>query len=120
VTGAPRAVLTLAVFAGMLALVVARPRRWNEAWWTVLGAAAMLVLGLVSPPLPCPVEACPLADWLPAANTPEVELPHAPAIEKRPSKAKSVQSTSLHDRPVEKQSLRGGWGLPAASGTMPG
>jgi len=33
----------------MLALVVVRPRRWNEAWWTVLGAAAMLVLGLVSP-----------------------------------------------------------------------
>jgi arsenical pump membrane protein len=33
----------------MLVLVVVRPRRWNEAWWTVLGAAAMLVLGLVSP-----------------------------------------------------------------------
>jgi len=33
----------------MLALVVMRPRRWNEAWWTVLGAAAMLALGLVSP-----------------------------------------------------------------------
>ena len=33
----------------MLALVIVRPRRWNEAWWTMLGAAAMLVLGLVSP-----------------------------------------------------------------------
>jgi arsenical pump membrane protein len=33
----------------MLALVVVRPRRWNEAWWTMLGAAAMLALGLVSP-----------------------------------------------------------------------
>jgi arsenical pump membrane protein len=44
-----RIVVTLIVFAAMLALVVVRPRRWNEAWWTVLGAAAMLVLGLVSP-----------------------------------------------------------------------
>jgi arsenical pump membrane protein len=42
-------VVTLTVFAGMLALVVVRPRRWNEAWWTMLGAAAMVVLGLVSP-----------------------------------------------------------------------
>ena len=33
----------------MLVLVIVRPRRWNEAWWTMLGAAAMLVLGLVSP-----------------------------------------------------------------------
>jgi len=33
----------------MLVLVFARPRRWNEAWWTMLAAAAMLVLGLVSP-----------------------------------------------------------------------
>jgi arsenical pump membrane protein len=33
----------------MLVLVFVRPRRWNEAWWTMLGAAAMLVLGLVSP-----------------------------------------------------------------------
>jgi arsenical pump membrane protein len=49
VTGAPCAAVTLAVFAAMLALVVVRPRRWNEAWWTMLGAAAMLVLGLVSP-----------------------------------------------------------------------
>jgi arsenical pump membrane protein len=49
VTGTARVVLTLTVFATMLALVVVRPRRWNEAWWTTLGAAAMLVLGLVSP-----------------------------------------------------------------------
>ena len=33
----------------MLALAVVRPRRWKEGWWTMLGAAAMLVLGLVSP-----------------------------------------------------------------------
>jgi arsenical pump membrane protein len=33
----------------MLVLVFVPPRRWNEAWWTMLGAAAMLVLGLVSP-----------------------------------------------------------------------
>jgi arsenical pump membrane protein len=49
VTGTARIVVTFAVFAAMLALVVVRPRRWNEAWWTMLGAAAMLVLGLVSP-----------------------------------------------------------------------
>ena len=48
-TGIARIVVTLLVFAAMLVLVVVRPRRWNEAWWTVLGAAAMLVLGLVSP-----------------------------------------------------------------------
>ena len=48
-TGTARIVVTLAVFAAMLAMVVVRPRRWNEAWWTMLGAAAMLVLGLVSP-----------------------------------------------------------------------
>ena len=48
-TGISRIVVTLIVFAAILALVVVRPRRWNEAWWTVLGAAAMLVLGLVSP-----------------------------------------------------------------------
>jgi arsenical pump membrane protein len=33
----------------MLVLVFVRPRGWNEAWWTMLGAAAMLILGLVSP-----------------------------------------------------------------------
>ena len=48
-TGALRVVATLSVFAGMLILVVARPRRWNEAWWTVLAAGAMLALGLVTP-----------------------------------------------------------------------
>ncbi len=48
-TGTARIVVTLAVFAAMLALVIVRPRRWNEAWWTMLGAAAMLALGLVSP-----------------------------------------------------------------------
>jgi arsenical pump membrane protein len=49
VTGAARVIVTLAVFATMLVLVVVRPRGWSEAWWTVLAAGAMLVLGLVSP-----------------------------------------------------------------------
>jgi arsenical pump membrane protein len=44
-----RVVVTLTIFAAMLAMVVARPRRWNEAWWTTLAAAAMLALRLVSP-----------------------------------------------------------------------
>ena len=48
-TGTVRLVVTLTVFATTIALVVVRPRRWNEAWWTMLGAAAMLALGLVSP-----------------------------------------------------------------------
>jgi arsenical pump membrane protein len=48
-TGTVRIVVTLAIFAVMIALVVIRPRRWNDAWWTVLGAASMLALGLVSP-----------------------------------------------------------------------
>jgi arsenical pump membrane protein len=48
-TGTARIVMTLAVFAAMLALMVVRPRRWNEAWWTMLAAAAMLALGLVTP-----------------------------------------------------------------------
>ena len=48
-TNIGRIVITLAVFAAMLALVVVRPRRWNEAWWTMLGAALMLALGLVTP-----------------------------------------------------------------------
>lgn len=48
-TGTGRIVVTLTVFAAMLALVIVRPRRWNEAWWAVLGAAAMVVPGLVSP-----------------------------------------------------------------------
>jgi len=49
VTATVRVVVTLTIFATMLALVVVRPRRWSEAWWTMLGAAAMLALGLVSP-----------------------------------------------------------------------
>jgi arsenical pump membrane protein len=48
-TGTARIVMTLAVFAAMLALMVVRPRRWNEAWWTMLAAAAMLAPGLVTP-----------------------------------------------------------------------
>lgn len=48
-TGTARIVVTLAVFGTMLLLMVLRPRRWNEAWWTLLAAAAMLVLGLVTP-----------------------------------------------------------------------
>jgi arsenical pump membrane protein len=48
-TAGTRVPVTLATFAAMLVLVVVRPRRWNEAWWTMLGAAAMLALGLVSP-----------------------------------------------------------------------
>src|ERR1700729_604406 len=47
--GPAQIVLTLAIFTAMLALVVVRPRQWNEAWWTVLGASAMLAFGLVSP-----------------------------------------------------------------------
>ena len=47
--GAARVVVTLVIFTTMLALVVVRPRRLHEAWWTILGAVAMLVLGLVSP-----------------------------------------------------------------------
>ncbi len=48
-TGTARIVITLIVFATMLVLVFVRPRRWSEGWWTMLGAAAMLALGLVSP-----------------------------------------------------------------------
>ena len=33
----------------MLGLVILRPRRWSEAWWTVAGALAMLACGFVSP-----------------------------------------------------------------------
>lgn len=47
-TGGVRIALTLTAFGTMLGLVVLRPRRWNEAWWTALGSAAMLALGLVS------------------------------------------------------------------------
>jgi arsenical pump membrane protein len=48
-TGTLQIVVTLSVFAAMLALVLVRPRRWHEAWWTVAGAAAMLGLRLVTP-----------------------------------------------------------------------
>jgi len=48
-TGTIRVAATLSVFAAMLVLMIVRPRRWNEAWWTMLAAAAMLLLGLVSP-----------------------------------------------------------------------
>ncbi|MEO8900570.1 MAG: ArsB/NhaD family transporter [Polyangiaceae bacterium] len=40
---------TLIIFVTMLGLVIARPRRWNEAWWTVAGALAMLACSFVSP-----------------------------------------------------------------------
>lgn len=48
-TGTARTVATLAIFVAMLALMVIRPRRWNEAWFTSLAAAVMLALGLVTP-----------------------------------------------------------------------
>jgi len=48
-TGTARMVATLAVFAAMLVLMMLRPRRWSEAWWTMLAAIAMLALGLVTP-----------------------------------------------------------------------
>ena len=44
-----RVALTLSIFIVVLSLVVVRPRRWNEAWWTMLGAALMIALRLVSP-----------------------------------------------------------------------
>jgi arsenical pump membrane protein len=48
-TGTARNIATPTIFAAMLVLMVVRPRRWNEAWWTMLAAVAMLVLGLVTP-----------------------------------------------------------------------
>src|SRR5262249_53895997 len=42
-------ILTLGIFIGTLALIVARPRGWNEAWWATLGAVAMIALRLVTP-----------------------------------------------------------------------
>ena len=48
-TGTARMVVTLGVFAAMLVLMLLRPRRWSEAWWTMLAAIAMLALGLVTP-----------------------------------------------------------------------
>jgi arsenical pump membrane protein len=41
--------LTVSIFALTLILIVTRPRRLNEAWFTVSGGAAMLLLGLVTP-----------------------------------------------------------------------
>jgi arsenical pump membrane protein len=48
-TGTERVVVTLVIFAAMLVLMVVRPRRCNDAWWTMLAAAAMLAFGLVTP-----------------------------------------------------------------------
>ena len=48
-TGTARIAVTLAIFVAMVALVVIRPRRWNDAWGTTLAAAVMLALGLVTP-----------------------------------------------------------------------
>src|SRR5436305_934314 len=39
-----RAAATLAVFGATLALVLRRPRGWNEAWWALAGAAVMMGL----------------------------------------------------------------------------
>ncbi len=44
-----RVVLTLAVFALTIALMLARPRGWHEAWWTAGGGAMMLLLRLETP-----------------------------------------------------------------------
>ncbi len=46
---AARIASTLTIFAAMLVLVVVRPRRWSEAWWTMLGAASLVALGMVAP-----------------------------------------------------------------------
>lgn len=48
-TGLARLIVTLVIFGAMLVLMMVRPRRWNEAWWTALAAGAMLALGLVTP-----------------------------------------------------------------------
>ncbi|MGA2851097.1 MAG: ArsB/NhaD family transporter [Terracidiphilus sp.] len=48
-TPTTRMVATLAIFAAMLVLMMLRPRRSSEAWWTTLAAIAMLALGLVTP-----------------------------------------------------------------------
>jgi arsenical pump membrane protein len=47
-TTVTRAVLTLGIFAATLALVIWKPRGRSEAIWTVLGASALLGLGLVT------------------------------------------------------------------------
>jgi arsenical pump membrane protein len=48
-TPTARVAITLAIFAVTLALVMWKPRGHSEAVWAVLGAAAMLGLGLVTP-----------------------------------------------------------------------
>jgi arsenical pump membrane protein len=48
-TGMPRVIITLLVFGAMSFLVLLRPRRWHEAWWTIAGALGMLALRTVSP-----------------------------------------------------------------------
>jgi arsenical pump membrane protein len=45
-----RAGATLVLFAVTLALILRRPRGWNEAWWALGGATLMLALRLVSVP----------------------------------------------------------------------
>jgi arsenical pump membrane protein len=47
--GLPRILLTIAVFAATLALVIKRPRGIHEAVWTTGGAALVLALGLLTP-----------------------------------------------------------------------
>lgn len=44
-----RSLVTLAVFAATMFLVVRRPRQWPEAVWTCLGGGLLLALRLVSP-----------------------------------------------------------------------
>ncbi len=44
-----RLILTLAVAALTLLLVLTRPRGWHEAWWTAGGGALMLLLRLETP-----------------------------------------------------------------------
>ncbi len=48
-TAEARIVLTLVVFALTIALMLARPRGWHEAWWTVGGGTMMLLLRLETP-----------------------------------------------------------------------
>lgn len=48
-TAEARVVLTLTVFTLTLVLMLARPRGLHEAWWTIGGGAAMLLLRLETP-----------------------------------------------------------------------
>jgi arsenical pump membrane protein len=41
--------LTLGIFGATLALLVVKPRGWNEAVWTTLGGASLLALRFVTP-----------------------------------------------------------------------